>query len=244
MGRADATIIDDGLITGSINGGVFASVAIPIGGLAVKGRWTPIFSQLASARFRDCAGSDTCSPSEANLGHVLEKARALRFRDKLAVVNRVVNRTITYSRDMAVYGMLDHWATPAETLARGRGDCEDIAILKMAALMKVGIPARSMSLVILRDTRRSVFHAVLSVSTSHGHFILDNMQDAVLADAAIPDYQALYSLSTDRAWIHGYRKSGAVAAVDTPLETVIPGEGPEPDRLSMAHPALGRLSVW
>ena len=62
--------------------------------------------------------------------------------------------------------VLDYWAKPSEILAHRAGDCEDFAILKMAALLRAGIPAQSMSLVVLQDRRRKFFHAVLSVSTS------------------------------------------------------------------------------
>ena len=57
-----------------------------------------------------------------------------------------------------VYGKLDYWAKPSEILERRAGDCEDFAILKMAALLRAGIPAQSMSLVVLQDRKRGFFH--------------------------------------------------------------------------------------
>jgi predicted transglutaminase-like cysteine proteinase len=38
------------------------------------------------------------------------------------------------------WGIADHWSDPFETLLSYRGDCEDYAILKYAALLEAGIP--------------------------------------------------------------------------------------------------------
>ncbi|WP_233426648.1 transglutaminase-like cysteine peptidase [Rhizobium mongolense] len=53
-------------------------------------------------------------------------------------MNVAVNRAIRYRRDMDTDQAADHWAAPSETLARQQGDCEDFAILKMAALRAEG----------------------------------------------------------------------------------------------------------
>ena len=120
-------------------------------------------------------------------------ARGKRFSDKLSFVNSSINRAIAYKKDSVVYGKFDYWAKPSEILERRAGDCEDFAILKMTALLRAGIPAQSMSLVVLQDRRRGFFHAVLSVSTGSGTFILDNLSNLVLRDSDLPDYVPLYS---------------------------------------------------
>jgi hypothetical protein len=38
------------------------------------------------------------------------------------------------------WGVADHWSDPFERLLSNRGDCEDCAILKYAALLEAGIP--------------------------------------------------------------------------------------------------------
>ncbi|MER9953078.1 hypothetical protein [Mesorhizobium sp. M0047] len=43
-----------------------------------------------------------------------------------------------------------------------------------------------MSLVVIQDRRRKFFHAVLSVSTGSGTFILDSLSNAVLRDSDFP----------------------------------------------------------
>ncbi len=96
----------------------------------------------------------------------------------------------------------------------------------MTALLRAGIPAQAMSLVVLQDRRRGFFHAVLSVSTGSGTFILDSLNNTVLRDSDLPDYLPLYSFSTDRAWVHGSKPGGArMADIKGGFATVAPGEG-------------------
>ena len=40
-----------------------------------------------------------------------------------------VSRSIRWASDYDVYGNLEYWASPSETILAGRGDCEDRAIL-------------------------------------------------------------------------------------------------------------------
>ena len=45
------------------------------------------------------------------------------------------------SRDDAeVWGQVDYWASPLETLQSGMGDCEDFAIAKYFTLLALGVP--------------------------------------------------------------------------------------------------------
>lgn len=45
-------------------------------------------------------------------------------------INTWCNHNIEYVPDRILYDKQDYWATPEETLEKGAGDCEDIAILK------------------------------------------------------------------------------------------------------------------
>lgn len=208
----------DPIQTAAIVPGVFGSVAIPMRNFPVSARWRPIYQSMAGCSAAAC--------TQASLPGILGSLKDVGFREKLDRVNRGVNQLLTYRRDTATYGRLDYWASPAETLARSAGDCEDFAILKMAALLEAGIPANSMSLVVLQDQSMGVFHAVLAVSTGSGTFILDNVRNAVVRDTSLPSYVPLYSFSTDRAWIHGSRKGGPqLTASKGGLASIAPGEG-------------------
>lgn len=210
----------DPMQTAAIIPGVFRSVAIPMKNFPVSARWAPIYRAISS-----CAGN-ACGQRNKAFTKIVETARRHGFLDKLDRVNRGVNALIAYKRDKTLYGRLDHWAKPAEILRQGAGDCEDFAILKMAALLDAGVPAQSMSLVVLQDSQKGVFHAVLSVATGSGTFILDNVRDNVVKDTSLSSYVPLYSFSTDRAWIHGSKSGGTqVAETKGGFASVAPGEG-------------------
>jgi predicted transglutaminase-like cysteine proteinase len=206
------------------DGSVFSSTAFRIGGLPAKARWGTAIAAAGKMDMTACAETP-CPTRVSNLASAVERARSQDVTEKLVTINEAVNHAIVYTRDQDVYGTRDYWAKPDETLARGKGDCEDFAILKMAALKAAGLPSDSITLVVLRDTRRNLFHAVLSVATDKGQFILDNLRDNVPRDVTLSDYQALYSMNEDRAFIHGYPTSSKIAAgKGMEIGTALPGE--------------------
>ncbi|TPK58018.1 transglutaminase [Mesorhizobium sp. B2-4-19] len=214
----------DPIKTAAIIPGVFGSVALSMHNFPVSARWAPVYKAIV-----DCSTGTACDGKNSIFTAIVNAARDKRFVDKLSFINSSINHAIAYKKDSVVYGKLDYWAKPSETLERRAGDCEDFAILKMAALLRAGIPAQSMSLVVLQDRKRGFFHAVLSVSTGSGVFILDSLSNVVSRDSDLPDYVPLYSFSTDRAWIHGTRPGAAqVADIKGGLATVAPGEGLQP----------------
>jgi hypothetical protein len=93
-------------------------------------------------------------------------------------------------------------------------------------LAKAGVPAKSMSLVVLRDERRNVYHAVLAIRTSHGSYILDNLHSAIRRDVELPDYMPLYSVSAGRGYIYGRRGGKSLlSASASGFDAIAPGEG-------------------
>ncbi|WP_165900006.1 transglutaminase-like cysteine peptidase [Borborobacter arsenicus] len=212
--------------TGSIAGGIFSSVAFPFKpGIAT--RWQEIEKNAGQLGPGNCDGDATCRTRLGILEEAVKATQSLPLAQKINAINRAVNRLIDYRSDKDVYGTLDYWAMPKEILAIGKGDCEDFAIMKMAALRSAGVPAESMALVVLRDSGRNFYHAVLAVSTSSHTYVLDNLRDVVLTDRQLPQYQALYSLGAQKAWIHGYKRGSEFAMQKRPtsLETIQPGEG-------------------
>lgn len=218
----------DPIQTAAIIPGVFGSVALSMRNFPVAARWAPVYRAIV-----DCSAGSACERKNTAFVAIVDAAKGMGFSDRLAFVNTSINRLIAYRKDSAVYGKLDYWAKPSEILERRAGDCEDFAILKMTALLQAGVPAQSMSLVVLQDRKRKFFHAVLSVSTASGAFILDSLGNAVRRDSDLPDYVPLYSFSMDRAWIHGSKTGGAeMADIKGGVATVAPGEGLEPDMVS------------
>lgn len=212
--------------TGSVATGVFASVAFPFKP-NISIRWNEIEKKVSRLDAKDCGDTAACRIRLGILNETLGAVQSLPLDKKITAVNIAVNRLVEYRSDKEIYGTLDYWATPQEVLASGRGDCEDFAIMKMAVLRMAGVPSDSMALVVVRDSSRNFYHAVLAVTTNSNTYVLDNLRSSVLTDKQLPQYQALYSLSTQRAWIHGYKRGSEFAMQKRPtsLEAVRPGEG-------------------
>ena len=91
-------------------------------------------------------------------------------------VNRSVNTAIEPMTDQEHWGVVDRWDIPAD----GKGDCEDYVLLKRKMLMERGFPRQALLVTVVVDGHGDG-HAVLTVKTDHGDFVLDNMRDDVLA---------------------------------------------------------------
>ncbi|CDZ48044.1 transglutaminase-like cysteine peptidase [Neorhizobium galegae] len=206
------------------NGAVFDTVAIPFKRLAALKKLAPALEEMESGTAVKCSGKG-CSPAFAAIQLVGLNTSQSSIRDKLNAVNAAVNQSIRYRTDQDAYKVTDRWSTPRETLSQQQGDCEDFAILKMAALRAEGIDPDQMSIVVLFDQKRHFYHAVLSVEAGGKFLILDNMHNQVLLDTQLPDYMPLYSIKGGKGFLHGSRRKDQNVAMATPLEKIAPGEG-------------------
>ena len=102
----------------------------------------------------------------------------LPLTDELAVlltsVNLTVNRALIPVTDQNHWGLLDLWGYPTD----GMGDCEDYQLLKRRMLAERGLSRRALLMTVVID-ETNAGHAVLTVRTDHGDFILDNKTDAI-----------------------------------------------------------------
>lgn len=104
-------------------------------------------------------------------------APATLTREKWAAmleVNVGVNRTIQPLTDRQIHGTDEVWSYPTTV-----GDCEDYVLLKRRQLMDRGFSAGQLPITVVLQPDGSG-HAVLTVRTDHGDFILDNMRDRIL----------------------------------------------------------------
>jgi predicted transglutaminase-like cysteine proteinase len=137
-------------------------------------------------------------------------ASALRGRDaldRLDAVNRYVNARVTFTDDRRQYRTADLWSSAAETLRRGRGDCEDYAIAKYQMLRSAGFADRDLYLVIVKDLVRRADHAVLVVRSEGRMLLLDNGTDRIADAANAQDYRPMLSFTAGRVWTHGYQRA-------------------------------------
>ena len=89
---------------------------------------------------------------------------------RLEAVNLEINHEITYELDPQHFGVANVWSLAA---VGGAGDCKDYALAKQRMLIDEGIPARALRIAIAR-TEQDELHAVLTVDTDRGDFVLDN----------------------------------------------------------------------
>ncbi len=115
-------------------------------------------------------------PSHCQAGtRKLSRPRATPLRlSELDAINRLVNGAIEPVTDAQLYGQEEYWTMP-----NTKGDCEDYALLKRKMLIERGWPASALLLTVVRDELGDG-HAVLTVRTSQGDFILDNKVAEVL----------------------------------------------------------------
>jgi len=91
----------------------------------------------------------------------------------ISEINATVNHSITPMTDLEIYGRDEVWVYPTDV-----GDCEDFVLLKRRKLMSAGFSAADLLITVVRKPDGEG-HAVLSVRTQSGDFILDNLNDEV-----------------------------------------------------------------
>ena len=90
-------------------------------------------------------------------------------------MNEWVNHNIKPMTDQDHYGMIQWWRYPDD----GAGACHSYALLKRRLLIEAGWPRQALLMTIVAEASGSG-HAVLTVKTDRGEFILDNLTDEIL----------------------------------------------------------------
>ena len=96
--------------------------------------------------------------------------------DDMVKVNSWANDNIQPVTDLEHWGVVERWNYPDD----GKGDCEDYVLLKRRMLVQAGWPREALLITVVRD-KRGDGHAVLTVKTNRGEFILDNQESEILA---------------------------------------------------------------
>ena len=89
-------------------------------------------------------------------------------------INAYVNNSIKPVSDIDLYGVVEKWTIPVDA-----GDCEDYVLLKKRDLESLGFPSSSLLITVVLDEKQEG-HAVLTLSTKQGDYILDNRRDQIL----------------------------------------------------------------
>jgi predicted transglutaminase-like cysteine proteinase len=106
-------------------------------------------------------------------------------------INTSVNERIHAMTDREVYGREEAWAYPNDV-----GDCEDYALEKRRQLAAKGFSLADLLITVVRKPDGEG-HAVLTVRTAQGDFVLDNLSSEVK-----PWYQTSYTFLKRQASFH------------------------------------------
>lgn len=96
------------------------------------------------------------------------------FRQQISKVNLDVNQSIKPMSDLDLFGKEELWTYPEKA-----GDCEDYVLQKRRVLRGEGVALSNLLITVVRK-RDGEGHAVLTVRTDEGDFVLDNLRKDVL----------------------------------------------------------------
>ena len=119
--------------------------------------------QFCQKNRRECSSIRNANPAQVTAGGW----RVIRD------VNASVNRALRPVTDRELFGRDELWTYP-----NGAGDCEDFVLLKRKKLMERGFAAADLLITVVRKPDGEG-HAVLTVRSSEGDFILDNLENEV-----------------------------------------------------------------
>ena len=122
--------------------------------------------EFCSNHAKDCVGG-TSSPRDVVLN-------GKSWKD-LVRINKFVNDSVKPMTDQDHWGTVEKWSYPDD----GYGDCEDYVLLKRRMLVQAGWPLEALLITVVRE-KSGDGHAVLTVKTDKGEFILDNQNPEIL----------------------------------------------------------------
>jgi predicted transglutaminase-like cysteine proteinase len=135
---------------------------------------------------------------------LLHDAKDLPINDKLKRINEFFNRHITFGEDIDVWGQEDYWATPMESLSKGKGDCEDYVIAKYFVLRELNVPDQQLRLIYVKariggpDSTVQQAHMILAYYPSPDvePLVLDNLITDIRPASRRPDLQPIFSFNS------------------------------------------------
>jgi predicted transglutaminase-like cysteine proteinase len=167
----------------SFRGQKSLAVAAMLLGLTASARAAderPLYASLGDTTRAPIGWVEFCNetPAECKSGQSQPRDIVMTqaaWRD-LIKVNHWVNETIKPMTDMDHWGVVEKWSIPTD----GYGDCEDYVLLKRKRLIDAGWPREALLITVVRD-KQGEGHAVLTVKSDKGEFILDNQNENVVA---------------------------------------------------------------
>ena len=117
------------------------------------------------------------------LNALVDFGNSLPKFERLKLVNEFFN-AVTYVGE----GTNDEWK-PLKSFVKEGGDCEDYAVAKYVMLKEMGFSPADMRIAVVRNTITGGAHAILVVDHGKDQYVLDNLQQHVVASESIAHYR-------------------------------------------------------
>lgn len=142
---------------------------------------------------------------------MLAQAAGLDEQEKLRMVNGFWNNALIGGEDISIWGQVDYWATPLQSLAKGAGDCEDYVIGKYFSLLHLGVAPEKLRFVYVRARigSQSIAHMVLGYypQPQAEPLVLDSLIDRIQPAHNRPDLTPVFSFNAQGVYVPGGRRS-------------------------------------
>lgn len=185
---------------------VFAPLAMTIG----SAHSTPVFMPGSERTTQPIGHYELCQRIPVECTQKTARHQPIELTRKLWAqmvdINNAVNTMIAPRTDQEMWGREEVWSYPDR-----EGDCEDYVLEKRRQLINLGIPAGALMITVVRQ-RNGDGHAVLTMRTSLGDFVFDNLEPKILAWVDT-EYQFLKRQSE--------RNSGVWVAVNDSRNTLV-----------------------
>jgi len=156
------------------------------------------------ARFRRVSSTDRAHPMVLAMA---DSVRTMAPEQQLATVQREVKQRVRWAQDLDTMKVADLWANAGETLERGAGDSEDIAIVEMQVLKAAGWNPRDLYISIGSEFGVGG-HVVLLARAPSGFFVLDDKFDHPVDASGHGLFKPILTLGAGKSWVHGRRING------------------------------------
>jgi predicted transglutaminase-like cysteine proteinase len=173
---------------------LFGMETEPVAAGELPRKWRDVEAALAHdfAVVAQCHANGICPVVAQRLIDISAEGAGRSGRARVGRINRAADLAIHPVSDEMQWGVADHWSDPFETLLSNRGDCEDYAILKYAALLEAGVPRDDVKIVILKNLFPNENHAAVATRVDGQWLILDNRTLTLVRDTditrAIPEF--------------------------------------------------------
>jgi len=141
---------------------------------------------------------------------MLTRSRGLEEAAQIRAVNDFWNQAVIGAEDIDVWNQTDYWATPLESLGRGRGDCEDYVIGKYFSLLALGVPVAKLRFVYVKAMMGGpggvqVAHMVLGYypTPNAEPLVLDNLFTSIEPASKRRDLLPVFSFNAGGVYVSG-----------------------------------------